>query len=327
MKTWQHLTQALIVLALICVIGLFVNYLGAVPSSAESQTTPPPQATAKKGKAPAAKFVGSETCLGCHDGIGDTFHKQNHGLAMIATEAKGQGYLCEGCHGAGSAHADDPSAETAKPLKMNAQNGTGCLSCHNTRLSPTKWQRSNHHRAGINCIQCHGQVLNTHIDPTAKVKQPGAKKGETMPNLQPHGDIVRKPSADACLACHGNVRGESSLPYHHPIKEGRITCSDCHDVHRPMGEEIQREVCITCHAEQHGPFRYSHGAISGKLNDGCTSCHRPHGSPNQHMLKFSNRGLCLQCHADRALHFPGRLCWDCHSAVHGSNSSPILFNE
>lgn len=326
MKTWQNVSQALYLFTLICVIGVVVNYLGAVPSCAEPQPAASAAASGQKTKAPPAKFVGSETCEGCHNEAGSQFHQQAHGLGMIAREAKGQGYLCEGCHGPGSNHVDDPSAESAKPLRETANNGKGCLSCHNTRLSPTKWQLSNHHRAGVGCIACHAQVVQPKAEPTAQVKKPGDKTAHT-PNLLPHADLVRKPTEETCLACHKNTRGEFALPYHHPIPEKRLTCSDCHDAHRPVDNQLKRDVCVKCHADQRGPFRFAHAAISGNLTDACVDCHRPHGSPNQRLLKFSNRGLCLQCHADKALHFPGRLCWDCHSALHGSNNSPLFFRE
>jgi DmsE family decaheme c-type cytochrome len=136
------------------------------------------------------------------------------------------------------------------------------------------------------------------------------------------------PSSQACLSCHSEQRAEFSLPSHHPVKEGRIECADCRDPHRPVTEKIKLETCTKCHLQQRGPHIYEHGAISGNgLTDACLSCHVPHGSPNQRMLKLTNRGLCLQCHADRATHFPGRNCADCHQAVHGSNTSTLLFRE
>ena len=143
---------------------------------------------------------------------------------------------------------------------------------------------------------------------------------------KPHEDINRKPSSDICMTCHMEKQAIFALPSHHPVKEGRIDCSDCHNPHEPMKDNVKRDLCKSCHAKQHGPFVFEHGAISGELSDGCLDCHSPHGSPNTKLLKFRNRGLCLQCHGDRATHFTGRLCWDCHESIHGSNTNPQFFD-
>ena len=52
---------------------------------------------------------------------------------------------------------------------------------------------------------------------------------------------------------------------HMPIREGKITCSDCHNPHGSVTEKLIRqasvnEVCYTCHAEKRGPFLWEHAA-------------------------------------------------------------------
>jgi nitrate/TMAO reductase-like tetraheme cytochrome c subunit len=37
---------------------------------------------------------------------------------------------------------------------------------------------------------------------------------------------------EACLRCHETQRADASLPYHHPVRKGKMTCVDCHDPHR-----------------------------------------------------------------------------------------------
>ena len=304
-----------LLVALICAAGLVATSLLGMGQG---------QAQTPKAK-PAAAFVGSETCTECHEEPHEQLTKSPHGLAMIAAEQAGRGRLCEGCHGPGSFHAEDPSAETAAPLKKNARTGEGCFQCHDKKLSHTDWKRAEHQRHGVGCMECHGET-RTLTSPPKVVKGAQAAKA-TEPAPFNHAAFTRKPSADACLSCHNSQRAEFAMPSHHPVQEGRIGCADCHDPHKPMTERAKREVCITCHAKQRGPHLYAHGAITSRLTDSCLDCHRPHGAPNEDLLKFKNRGLCLQCHADKVAHFAGRNCIDCHQAVHGSNSNRLLFRE
>jgi predicted CXXCH cytochrome family protein len=88
---------------------------------------------------------------------------------------------------------------------------------------------------------------------------------------------------------------------------------------------------------------FEHGAVK----EGCTSCHKPHGSVNQKMLVARDQNLCLRCHLTRPpgdaasagqistssrinVGHTGELhnsdvqrgtCWSagCHEAIHGSN--------
>jgi predicted CXXCH cytochrome family protein len=145
-----------------------------------------------------------------------------------------------------------------------------------------------------------------------------------------------------CYGCHLEVKGAFSLQYRHPVPEGRILCVDCHDPHgrdvfAPRQRPIHRqnEVCDQCHQDKTRPFVFEHEAI----RDGCTVCHRPHGSINDKLLIERDSHLCLKCHAQLAM--PGTItigttphtarllqgpCWSsaCHTAVHGSNISSSL---
>jgi predicted CXXCH cytochrome family protein len=322
MSKQQHRYHVSIYVTFVCVAGMLALYLLTVRGQAEA-----PKAV------PAADFVGSETCAMCHEDVLEQVKKSPHGLLMTAVEDKKRGHVCEGCHGPGSFHVEDPSAETARPLIKAARTGAGCFQCHDKKLSRTDWLRSQHSRQDVACMACHGKERDAATPPGAasakdrKAEQPAAAAG-AEPAAFDHAAFTRVPSSQACFSCHTEKRAEFSLPSHHPVKEKRIECADCHDPHRPVTEKVKHDVCTSCHLGQRGPHLFSHGAISAKgLTDACLSCHLPHGSPNQRMLKLTNRGLCLQCHADRATHFVGRNCTDCHRAVHGSNTSSLLFRN
>ena len=259
MKTRQKQYQQILPVTLVLIIGLVLTLTGIMRSGAATPATP--EKTAASPAKPRATFVGSETCAQCHEEVQTQLSKHFHGQAMADAEKKGKGYLCEGCHGAGSIHAGDPSTETAVPLKITARNGKGCLSCHALQLSPAKWHRSEHQREGVGCIDCHTSPATAPADQNTSQKDALTVVQNKHGAIQPHGDICKSPPTDTCLTCHGEKLAEFSLPSHHPVQEGRIGCADCHNPHQPMGEEMHKKVCLTCHAEQKGPFRFEHGAI------------------------------------------------------------------
>ncbi|HIG28871.1 MAG TPA: hypothetical protein EYQ50_14180 [Verrucomicrobiales bacterium] len=157
-----------------------------------------------------------------------------------------------------------------------------------------------------------------------------------------------KKNPEACLECHLGVEGEFHMPERHPVLEGIMNCAQCHDPHggdifKPSGGLAMarhNQMCAECHREQARTFVYEHEA----LREGCTTCHKPHGSINSKMLIEADANLCLKCHAQIAgarfsppgeifigqANHTGRLmqgaCWTsgCHTAVHGSNVSPQL---
>ncbi|MGC8763200.1 MAG: cytochrome c3 family protein, partial [Acidobacteriota bacterium] len=91
-----------------------------------------------------------------------------------------------------------------------------------------------------------------------------------------------------------------------------------------------RGACLDCHTEKAGPFVFPHAP---QRLDGCLSCHTPHGSANPRLLvRRQVADLCLECHSRvPAFHDLSRGkyrdCTRCHAEVHGSNRSPVFFQE
>jgi DmsE family decaheme c-type cytochrome len=161
--------------------------------------------------------------------------------------------------------------------------------------------------------------------------------------------FTREPSAvteeqavsELCASCHRRQIMEFRQFSHHPVPEGSIRCTDCHDPHRSgeQGRNLRRrtveETCLQCHQQIRGPFVYEHEPVKavGGVGDACLECHRPHGSPNRKLEVMFSRGLCVQCHVDIQRDPPhqarGGDCWrsNCHVAIHGSNQSPLFFRE
>jgi predicted CXXCH cytochrome family protein len=213
------------------------------------------------------------------------------------------------------------------------------------------------------CVQCHEDETSHFASAThARLKIADAKVGDTgceachgpgslhVQSGGKAGTIVNpRKSPEACFQCHLDKRGEFSLPHTHPVLAGKVSCVDCHDVHkgnsnRGGGAALSSatETCIKCHTQQAGPYTYPHGAIR---EEGCVACHNPHGTVNDKMLVARDANLCMRCHLEtltpgfniggfkdgaHAANIGSRLsegtCWSagCHEDVHGSNVNASL---
>ncbi len=205
------------------------------------------------------------------------------------------------------------------------------------------------------CAQCHENVTNGFHDATHSKLIATGEAAKNIGCESCHGpasihskagggiDNIVNPSKNpgACFQCHLDKRGEFALPHSHPL--GKVTCTDCHDPHK--GDAIigggtklvgANDTCLKCHEAQRGPHVFEHEA----LRDNCTTCHNPHGTVNDKMLKSRNQTLCLQCHyqqqtttgqlliggRDHAPFVQRGTCWSagCHEAVHGSHVNSSL---
>ena len=176
---------------------------------------------------------------------------------------------------------------------------------------------------GEACESCHGPG-SLHVDG-------GGDKSK----------IVRY-SAENCFSCHTDKKVQFQLQYHHPVPEGQMACTDCHDIHSTgravrsvTSLERQDEKCFKCHKEMKGPFVFEHDA----MREGCQICHEPHGGVYNKLLVADDHALCLRCHwqsntntatgnlggvphgtgAGNYYIGTGEECVDHHRAPHGSN--------
>jgi DmsE family decaheme c-type cytochrome len=151
-----------------------------------------------------------------------------------------------------------------------------------------------------------------------------------MRPVSPKASLKNRNEMETCFQCHQDHRAKTMRSAHMPLREARMTCSNCHNPHGTATEAMLKENsvndnCYRCHAEKRGPFLFEHAPV----RENCLSCHDPHGSNNEYMLKVSRPRLCFECHGfghgslssgARALETVARSCQNCHTAVHGSNS-------
>jgi DmsE family decaheme c-type cytochrome len=284
------------------------------PASARPAIVMPAQAAA-----PAAQtgYAGSDKCVVCHSDKGDGIKKTAHGQANNPRSPEAT-HGCESCHGPGQAHIDDDAKGHIRKfgkIKAGEINET-CLSCHN-RGTHAGWEGSAHERRDLSCTTCH----SVH-----------------SPKSDEH-QLVKPPETAVCATCHRlQVTKTERAVAHMPVREGKLSCSSCHNPHGSISNVKQlktgnsvNELCTTCHAEMRGPMLWEHAPV----RENCTTCHDPHGSSNDRMLVVRMPMLCQRCHiasshpssvydnnaitVKKSNRMFGRSCVNCHSNIHGSN--------
>jgi predicted CXXCH cytochrome family protein len=279
----------------------------------------------------------NEACLQCHREVVDRPH-------FLATEHARAGVSCASCH---EVHYP---LDTTSMLRYPGVGGPAgqperVRKQRVRQLSPAPTATPSPPAAGpsppasATAPPARPRLVNLpKLEELAKTRVP-------IPNWR--SSFTREPGAvtneqavnELCASCHRRELTEFRQFSHHPLFEGRMKCTDCHDPHRAeRGRMLVRrtveETCFQCHQHIRGPFAFEHEPVkTGGVGEACLECHRPHGSPNRRLHTLFSRGLCVQCHAD-IQHDPahqarGGDCWrsGCHVAIHGSNHSPLFFVE
>ena len=251
-----------------------------------------------------AIYVGSDVCIDCHDDVSMIYDNTPHSLTNDFKVPGTDIGICEACHGPGSVHAEEEEENIYGVDYMSALNVAGqsalCMQCHTDRIAN---HQNDPHAEDIACNNCHSD--QAHYG------------GKTSP-----ADF--RVAGQFCTECHTQQLVEFNMPYRHRVLEGEIDCQDCHGLH---GEELNtvdmtENVCFNCHTEKAGPFIFEHEDVT---NGECAECHNPHGSINDKLLTQDSNSLCIQCHYDTAVHTEQeKRCYECHNAVHGSNSDSSL---
>jgi len=268
-------------------------------------------------------YAGSETCMDCHEEHYQTYMKNYHAVKRDP-RTPGARRGCESCHGPGAVHVDEGgeggilSLSATAPTAVETKNAV-CLECHE-KGTVSLWHGSTHENRAVSCSDCHS-IHDRHRKSLAKSTQ-----------------------TEVCTQCHRRIESESLRQSHHPIREGKIKCSDCHNSHGTIADKLVDAQhinlkCFECHAEKRGPFLWEHPPVV----EDCLSCHTPHGSFRSTLLNAKMPYLCQRCHANsvhsginelqarspgeagqpvyRALNNRAfyRACLNCHTAIHGSN--------
>lgn len=275
-----------------------------------------------------------QVCTRCHDESEAapilTIYQTRHGARGDARAPS-----CQSCHGESAGHVRGGSNGGSRPspdvvfkkgafaLSDDRERSGQCLSCHKDGRR-NNWDHGAHSNNNVACNDCH--VVHRPADRL----------------------LTKKTQPEVCFTCHKDQRVDVRKISHHPIPEGKVACSDCHNPHGSVAPKMLvkntvTETCTSCHAEKRGPFLWEHQPVA----EDCSNCHSPHGSNIGPLLKSRPPFLCQECHdgphnsktpyaksvgglqaglaAAAAPTNPnsnavGRACMNCHAMVHGTNS-------
>jgi DmsE family decaheme c-type cytochrome len=258
----------------------------------------------------------SRACLECHEENARSLVNTAHTLSNYEGFTGDRGIGCIGCHEGWEAHLDDPSADNiASATEYSlADQASLCSRCHVNQHQIAMTSTDPHASAGLSCTSCH----TIHANTTVK--------------------LLKDNNQNFCGTCHKSVIAEFQRRSSHPVEAGMLKCTSCHGmaaIADPLLSQGHSEVCQSCHAEKSGPFMHEHPATlaHGVEGGSCMECHEPHGSTNDRLLTSSGKTLCLQCHSVPAKHRTQHSglgmkmqCVDCHSEIHGSNTSQHMLD-
>ena len=311
-------------------IGIAALFYGAF--AVERVADGPSQAAKLFAKAAPDDFIGDTACAECHESKVANFKQSPHAMFVSDSKLPADKKGCEGCHGPGKLHIKEEGAENIAYTKMTPkESSAACLRCHSQNLSETHWKRTAHARANVACVSCHQIHPDSAPAPEAGTVNHGmaqdTKTGVFMAQRE-KAVMLKATETKLCGQCHAPQVAQFRLASHHPVPEGQLACSSCHNAHPSKNSKArvstEKDACITCHREVAGPFAFEHDPVANHTGTGCMECHRPHGSNNPSLLNSFSRGVCASCHTEKlATHYPGRTCWTagCHVAPHGSNTN------
>ncbi|HAL30365.1 MAG TPA: hypothetical protein DCP20_06580 [Coriobacteriia bacterium] len=256
-----------------------------------------------------------------------TCHPLGPQLSRMQVHAPVQGFHCTDCH--------NPHGSAYKGILVDAQRDL-CFTCHPSvaRLSGMAVQ----HGPYLNdaCTDCHEPHGSDHM-PLLRAEEPrlcymchpGIETDFLKASHHPVGTISLQ-----CTGCHdAHATNYSALLY----DDDNGICYDCHATpiqasydrsmhvdtpcwgcHTPHGSDwgpllkaAQPEVCFPCHERagyddhaggyKNHPVRPVYYDVNAKTDLTCTTtCHGPHGTDHNHMLRHYDSpkdGNCLICHA------------------------------
>jgi DmsE family decaheme c-type cytochrome len=288
---------------------------GALADAAKPATTTPvtPKAIQESMQSGVARAVLGASCISCHKEIKGTTARPEHYHGN-----------CETCHAGGDAHRQSiAKGESGIGSIANPQSAE-CRTCHKNDRKLMNWAFSVHSKAGGNCSDCHA----VHASPVTR------NTSVATPKVDQNSAV--------CIKCHLDTNSQFRMRSHHPVLEGAMGCTGCHNPHGSDQTALvsKSDQCLSCHQQYRGPMVFQHAPVV----EDCTSCHAPHGSPNRGLLSVSQPAVCLQCHSIAGgKHGYGtgpepapkagtrtisgtvlRSCTSCHGAIHGSQQDPLL---
>jgi DmsE family decaheme c-type cytochrome len=279
----------------------------------------------------------SEICKACHAPYVESFLTTKHGQ-----QGNFAGPDCQTCHANALEHAKAGGGRgvagifgfnnKAIPAEKKA---AVCMACHGGNRHLAFWAAGRHAKNDVACNDCHSLHGKPGPGSTIALKHPN-------PLIAPYETTQRQLQYETCVTCHKQIRNQILKQSHHPIIEGKLNCTDCHNPHGALSRAMVKSesipaLCTGCHSEKRGPFIWEHPPVE----ENCLTCHNSHGSNHNRLLTEQAPNVCQDCHdaaqhpgtvysgakgwipvppATTAVQQIGRGCLNCHYDIHGSNA-------
>ena len=219
------------------------------------------QAPAKKleaSDASPATYIGSEACVKCHRDQVGTFGQTLHGQIFLKHPRSDDEKLgCEALSWPGlEARQDQGNRRRSARRHHRLRQGRAAAGRRAQRDLPGLSRTRRPHLlegqrprdAGLACTSCH----------------------QLMEKVSPKNQMIKSTEVEVCFQCHKDRRAQFERPSHHPLREGDMTCSSCHNPHGSATDSLLRgasinETCYKCHADKRGPFLWETRARSREL--------------------------------------------------------------
>jgi hypothetical protein len=209
-------------------------------------------------------------CLWCHAGRVERIDGEARRFRVVE-----QSIDCERCHGPGGRHVAlrREENEASEPIEDDSI------------VNPRRLDRER--RAAI-CLQCH-------LSPASEAEVSGRSRLDFRPGelwqdyVVPYG--VEGRDAPTTIAGHGEQL-RASRCYR---ESATLTCTSCHDPHRPVAIEERtaayRKKCLECHRESSCRMPADIRAVrSSRGADDCVACHMPQtGTDVVHVASTQHR--------------------------------------
>ena len=316
--------RACLLMAAGILIGGAVSLLADQSATPHGDSTSIPKTAATRS---SEGYAGDAACIGCHADQQRRFKNTIMGRIFAHPRTEQERLGCESCHGPGKAHVDAGGGKDTIPLRFGHESpntvdeqNAACTVCHSggNRLF---WKGSPHQSRAMACVDCHQVKQEVSVALSSQTRF-------SAPLSDNRG--VAKSQPELCLGCHMMRRAQLQRSSHMPYREGKVTCTSCHNPHgspnpSQLIQATVNENCYSCHAERRGPFLWEHPPVM----ESCTNCHEAHGTNNPQLLKVRMPRVCDSCH-DSSRHPTtatllnsvrdfNRGCTNCHSRIHGSN--------
>jgi len=190
-------------------------------------------------------------------------------------------------------------ADSGTTLFHNSALEQSCINCHEGLPSADSGASMK-----ADCNICHKAIVGaTFIHSPVEMKECSSCHNWSA---EKHAVVVEKGVPQVCYECHSDKQAQvdsSTTP--HPIAGECLTCHSQHGTeHKHLLKQNVYTLCTNCHNDYkinhpvgRHPLRYA--KIKNTSEEiSCVSCHNPHGSQNEGLLKATGGRMesCTQCH-------------------------------